>query len=495
MSAPVAVPPVEALHEALGAVYAADWPDAVLGLLCAPGEGEYGAGTTIDEAFELIDRESFYALPPELLPLCFVDDRSLACVVLEQGGLPLGSVLRWHLDEVDPDKQLRPLDVDPLLYVSSLAQELGARDAGLTRMLDEIGPGYQETHLKHEKRPRDYVVRPVRIACQNVIVGLAAIAQEASFDGLTVVAWQTCEVSHVATHEANRALAALVLCDAFQNGGTMEVRFDRPARVTVGSKSCRYDGHPEGRVPASLRRYGRTVGVELGAEDPGAIFPAEARELFLAVTPMRPELRARVGEAIEQRGTAPERLCFALLSGVWGEIELDWMLGTSALAGSILSGGADWRQRLARQAEMEVCRTARMAGMLFARLDSRDGASAEEGPRVVEDQRVGVDWQIDPELGAVRFAGRDLEQSLPWLASAVSESAEPLTVLPRSIVTGETEATADRLAADGPVAVLVPRDAPQPRLAAAMVMRCPDRLSDLDKTVEEKLLTARISRG
>lgn len=499
MSGRVAEAPsaTDALLEALGALYAAEWSSEVLDLLCVPGEDEDGTGKTIDEAFELIEQESFYALPPGLLPLCFVDDRSLACVVLEEGqaGLPLGSVLRWHLDEVAPDKHLRPLDIDPVLYVSSLDEELAARGPGLDRILDEIGPSYQEGHLSSEKRPRDFVVRPVRIACQNVIVGLAAISQETSFDGLSVVAWQTCEVPHVATHEANRALAALVLCDAFQNGGTMEIRFDRQAHVTVGSSAHQYDGHPEGRVPASLRRYGRTVGVELGGEDPGAIVPAEARELFLAVTPMRLGLRARVEDAIEQHGMSPERLCFTLLSGVWREIELDWLLGTSDLAPSILSGGADWRRRPIRQAEMEVCRTALMAGMLFARLDGRDSAAADEGPRVVEDQRVGVDWEIDTELGAVRFFGRDLGEPLPWLAGTKVDPAEPLTVLPRSLLTAATEATVERLAAEGPVALVIPRDAPEPALSKGLVMRCPDRLSDLDKAVESKLLTARISRG
>jgi hypothetical protein len=449
-------------------------------------------------AFELL-AASTEEPPANLFPIAAVDESSLACVVCAPAELAEaaagGFVVRWHLGEVPPDRQAALLDVDPVAYVTSLDEELGARDAGLVRMLDEIGPGYQSAYLSHEKRPRDFVVRPVRIACQNVIVGLAAIAQEASFDGLTVVAWQTCEVPHVATHEANRALAALILCDAFQNGGTMEIRFDRPAQVTVGSKGFSYDGHPEGRVPASLRRYGRTAGIELGAEDQGAIFPAEARELFLAVTPMRPSLRARAEGAIENRGMSPERLCFALLSGIWREIELDWLLGAPDLATSVLAGGADWRQRPIRQAEMEVCRTALMAGMLFARLDGRDGASVDEGPRVVEDQRVGVDWEIDPELGAVRFSGRELGEPLPWLPGAVKDPAEPLLVLPRSVITAEFETTVERLAGEGPVAVVVPRDVPVPELAGGLVMRCPDRLSDLDKAVEAKLLTARISRG
>lgn len=450
------------------------------------------------EAFELL-LASAQEPPANLFPIAAVDESSLACVVcapIELKDEDVGEfVVRWHLDDVPPEHQAGILDVDLVAYVTSLDEELAARAVGLDRMLDEIGPAYQQSHLRHEKRPRDFVVRPVRIACQNVIVGLAAIAQEASFDGLNVVGWQTCEVPHVATHEANRALAALMLCDAFQNGGTMEIRFDRSARVAFGSRTFSYDGHPEGQVPASLRRYGRTVGVMLGEEDAGAIVPGEARELFLAVTPMRPELRRSVEHEIGSRGTAPERLCFALLSGVWREIELDWILTTSLCGSSILAGGADWQERTARQTEMEICRTAMMAGMLFARLDGRDTASDEGGPRVVEDQRVGVDWHIDTELAAVRLAGRDLDQPLPWLGGRVENPKEPLTVLPRSIVTAEVRETVTRLAEEGPVAVLLPRDAPEPQLGAGLVMWCPDRLSDLDKAVEAKLLTSRVSRG
>jgi len=187
-----------------------------------------------------------------LLPLCLVDDRSIAVVALDDSiaGTRPGNVLRLVLADVPVAHQLRRLDVDPLLYVASLEEELTAREAGLKWVLDEIGPAYQEVFIDQCKRPRDFVVRPVRIACQNVIVALAAFNQDSAFDGLGVIAWKTCEVPHVGTHEANRALTALTLCDAFKSGGTMEVRFDRPARVESRDGARTYSGHPEGRVPA-----------------------------------------------------------------------------------------------------------------------------------------------------------------------------------------------------------------------------------------------------
>ena len=55
-------------------------------------------------------------------------------------------------------------------------------------------------------------------------------------------------------YDATAALSAPTLCDAFQNGGTMEIRFDTPVWLRVNGKQKMYEGHPEGRVPASLRR-------------------------------------------------------------------------------------------------------------------------------------------------------------------------------------------------------------------------------------------------
>ena len=176
-----------------------------------------GGGLSLEAARALFGSR----LPEDVLPLALVDEESIAVLALE-AQFPhhaAGFVYRYYLRDVPSEHQLALLDVDPYQYVASLDCELRGRESGLRRILDVIGPAYQESHILKEKRPRDYIVRPIRLACQNVVVGLAAIAQDSSFDGIAVLAWQTCEVPHLATHEANRTLAALTLCDAFQNGG------------------------------------------------------------------------------------------------------------------------------------------------------------------------------------------------------------------------------------------------------------------------------------
>lgn len=478
--------------EQLPRVYATGWKQPVRELLLAP-DG-FGTTHTLKEALHLIPSD----WGGSLLPLCLVDEGSIAVVALNADipGTYEGYVYRLHLSEVPAADQLDVLDIDPLLYISSVEQELGARQAGLRRVLDQIGPAYERSHLDKEKRPRDFVVRPVRIACQNVIVALGAIAHDSTFDGLSVPAWQTCEVPHVATHEANRALAALTLCDAFQSGGTMEIRFDRKARIVHKGNALDYPGHPEMAVPASLRRFGRTVGVFLGAEDAAAISPREARDLFLAITPMPDALRARVEDAVRNRGIAPERICFLLLSQVWREVEMDYLLATTGRSPSILSGGADWTDRFARQAESEICRGAVTVGMLFRRLNATDNASGGgEVVRVVEDRTKGIVWDIHQDIAAVTFTGLDPSDPVPWTLG--TSTAGILTVFPRSTI-GE-DVLGEIVAADvpGDKAVLVAADAPTPSAmpSSVRVLRCPDRLADIDKSIEERLLKSRISRG
>jgi hypothetical protein len=479
----------------LGALWDGELPDNVAHLVYSPATD--GAATDVASVEAMIE-ESDWPLLPNLVPLLPVDERSVACVVLsnvDEQALPgEGAIVRWHLDVKDERHQAALLDTDCQSYVDSLAAELAAREEGLGRVLDQIGPAYQEVFLANDKRPRDFVVRPVRIACQNVIVALAAFAQDSAFDGLGVVAWQTCEVPHVATHEANRALAALTLCDAFKSGGTMEIRFDRPARVQVGEEFISFEGHPEGRVPASFRRFGRTVGVELGVEDRAAISPSEARALFQAVTPMPAELRERVAHAAAKEGMAPERLCFALMTGTWRPLELDFLLAATARTGSILSGGSDWRDRPARQAESEACRAASMASMLLARLDRHDSAArSADGVRVIEDDRQGVTWRCLPELAAIEFNGIDPEAPLPWCE--VGSGHDSLTVFPRTALGPDTLAAVRRLQAETLTALLLPRDSRLEVPDDVLVLRCPDRLADIDKSIEAKLLTSRIARG
>lgn len=436
---------------------------------------------------------SAHPVPPNLLPLAPVDDRSLAVVIcqpklvtgadagLGAGAVPgVGLVLRWHLDDIDATYQAAVLDVDAVQYLTSVLAEINARKAGLDRMTT-VAAEYHLKYVKPRVRPKSYVERPVQLACQNVVIGLASMRHESSFDGLNVPLWQTCEVPHVAAHEGARALVALMLCDAYQCGGTMEVRFQ---------------GHPEsGKVPAALRRYARVLGLDAGARDPRLLTPSESRELFLAVTPMAPELARRADEAFAAGTLSPERLCFSLMSALWRDVEVDFMLAVSPRAGDVLAGGSDATDRSARSAETELTRAALMVGILRARLETVDAAGQSGQVRVFEDTRRGTWWSVLPQAAGVHLTGAT--GVVPWLATGALElDQHGLVVLPRPNPSAEDVALAASLGAQtpAPVCLLVPQNCRVPN-SPVPVLHCPDSIDDLDSAIESKLLTARVSRA
>ena len=165
------------LPDAVERVYSSDLARRLAGVLCEPGSDS----TPLTFAWaERVIGASRWPLLRNLAPLLVVDEKSFACVVASDldgaGILGEGTVVRWHLDSDRQDLQAAVLDIDAFQYAESVAEELEARQRGLQRMLYEIGPAYELQYLAADKRPRDFVIRPVRIACQNVIVGLAAFA-------------------------------------------------------------------------------------------------------------------------------------------------------------------------------------------------------------------------------------------------------------------------------------------------------------------------------
>jgi len=447
-------------------------------------------------ALEML-QDSVTPAPPTHLPLIPVDDASIACAVcpfVDQNGPDLESledetceVVRWHLGQIDQRFQGATLDSDAVEYLDSVVRELDARSSGLEKVKRRAQSYYQK-FVTNGVRPRAEDLRPVQLACQNVIVGLATLCQDPTFDGLRVLDYLTCEVPHLATHEANRAMAALLLCDAYQNGGTMEIRF-----------GSRYREEP---VPPALGRYGRSAGLDLGVDDLHAITPVEARELFLTVTPMPDDLRARGHDLIDRGVITPERLCFTLMSQAWYAVELDYIIATSSRVTSILEGGAPFDLRRERLAEAEVCRAALMTGMLLRRLDSPDAASQSSGNvRAFEDGSIGITWAIREDLGAVAMTAVP-EGALPWAAPEhdplVMTRDGLLIVVPRALPTPNDHQLVQTLKADYPtaiVALLVPSDMFDAIAAGVPVLLCPDRLGELDTEIEGRLSKLRVGRA
>ncbi len=429
-------------------------------------------------------REAVVPPPENYLPIMPVDELSIACVEHVDGPVSHVPVRRWHLGRIADRFQDALLDTDLSAYARSVRRELEERPSALQAM-DRDAKKYKADYVSKGVRPRGSVLRPVQLACQNVVIGLATMRHDQTFDGLRVPLYMTCEVPHVATHEPNRAMAALILCDAFQNGGTMEVRFG--------------DRNKPLELPSALVRFARTVGVSIGEEEPTCITPAEARSLFAAVTPMPDDLRLRLDELIDRRVISPERACYVLMAGIWTAIEFDYIAATSVRTETIMKGGLSHDMRSARQAELETCRAAAMLGMLLKHLTNAD-SSAANGVRIVEDSAIDVAWSINEEHGAVVLAA-DRKFGVPWRASAVDgglRSTDTLIVVPRGLPTSvDFDSVRDLEAAHAGsvVSLLVPADMAGVVPDGISRMLCPERLAELDAGIERRAVALRVGRA
>ncbi|WP_134441521.1 hypothetical protein [Cryobacterium sp. TMS1-20-1] len=463
------------------------WSDprtAVSTRIYRPESGD--SRTSFSDAQALL-RTSAIPAPPALLPVTWIDDRSIACLVSSEDdtyGWTPGEIVRWHIDDIPAVQQGRRIDTDLDLFIESLLEEHGPAWESGYRGIIELAEHYHEQFVNAEETPKPHDLRPFQLASQNVIIGLAAFRRDVRSDATAVRFWQTCDVPHVGASEGSRALSALMLCDAFQSGGTMEIRFD---------------GHPEHRVPASLRRYGRTLGLVLGAEIPGgaSISPAEARALFWEVTPMPDDLRVRARRYVDGGICSVERLCYTLLSPIWTAKALDFMMAAGSLqrVTAILLGGSAVDNRAARGVEMELMRAALLVEMLIDRLDSRDTAG-DDGTtaRLFEDTTHGVIWQALDQFAAIAVRGFPPGR-VPWSAGA--ESSGRLVVLPRPHPLPADYIVASKLAASAgfegvTVMVLTAQDGPGGPVPETM--RAPVRLADLDVQIDTKLLAARLGR-
>ncbi|MBS1301535.1 hypothetical protein [Loktanella sp. SALINAS62] len=434
-------------------------------------------------------------IPKNLIPIMRIDESSVACAVglyvdevdADEKAEYALKVVRWHIGRVPQQYQGELLDVDAFLFLESAYKAIAKREDNISSVM-KLAEKYHVDFIANGTRPKSTDMRPVQLASQNVIIGLASLCQDQFFDGLRVPAYTTCQVPHLAANEGDRALAALLLCDAFQNGGTMEVRFG--------------PHYKEAQVPPSLMSYARSQGVEIGYEDEFAITPRESRQLFLAVTPMPEDLEGRAMEAIDCGVISPERLCYSLMSGIWSAVELDYILATSSRVTSIMKGGCGTENRRARLAEIEICRSAIMSGMLVKRLDNSDlAAGADTNVRVFEDGTDRSGWSISEDDGVIAIATSWVGR-LPWTNPVddrvILKADQGLIVVPRSLPTVADFALVSRLKSEYNsmvVAILTPSDMTSLVPAETPLLTCPLRMGEIDQDAERRLSSLRVGRS
>lgn len=253
------------------------------------------------------------------------------------------------------------------------------------------------------------------------------------------------------------------------------------------------------RTPPALARFGRARGIALGGEDRCAVTPPEARQLFLAATPMPQDLRSRVETYMDRGLMSPERVCYTLLSQIWSPIELDYLLATSSRTPTILSGGSPFQDRRARLCELETARAAFMIGMFFRRLAGGDGGASKQQVAVIEDDRDNVEWRIDADQGLVEYSGASFE-AVPWLVANTQETERqpgPLRVLARGLpLPHDVDVVQNSSGGEhGLTVLLVPSDISAMLPADVPRLVCPLRLQEIDQEIAAKFERCRVGRS
>ena len=337
--------------------------------------------------------------------------------------------------------------------------------AGLDRLAWHVSnPQFEWHHQEGGRLPRNYLWRPCRFCVQDVVLGLTVLRHRRDFNCLEVDVFLTASIPEYEADSGARALALLLLSEAYKCGGTMEIRFTR---------------HVEGkRVPHDLVALAEAVGVPLQHVGDGVITPAEARRLYVALTGFSPQLQAHI-EALEQAGRLSGPLiCYAIHHGLWERAEVEAILLTSPRPGSLLSGQARPEQRHLYLQDLLYGRAAVLFGFLDRHLRYR-AHPHESGVVHLEDDERPLDLHLDGDTYAATYCCPQETVTIPWVAAPAGNGTasngthvlvpgQPFTVLVRARDAADLAANLEsdlqqaakvrRTQTAGPVYVLVPRD-------------------------------------
>ena len=302
----------------------------------------------------------------------------------------------------DPDRWAKP----DLSASSGQVEREGWFQRGVDRLewhMNHLAFNYD--HKEGGRLPRSHLWRPYRFCVQDVVLGITVLRHDRRHNRAEVDVFLTARIPEYEAESGCRALALIILSDAYKSGGSMEVRFTE-----------RVEG---GRVPRELCDLAAGIGVDLAHVDEGGITPKEAKLLYLALTGLGPVVRDKV-VALEQEGEiSAASVCYAVHHGVWTPQELEIVLFGSRFPESILRGSAPPEAWALFHYDLFQGRTALLGGYLDRHLMAREHIVSGDKDSIVEleDDERDVKISFDPGYCAkIYHLSQDEERiPLPWL--------------------------------------------------------------------------------
>lgn len=278
---------------------------------------------------------------------------------------------------------------------------------GLERLEQHIQRiGFQYDHQEGGELPRSHIWRPYRFCVQDIVLGVTVIRHDISYNRLEVDVFLTADVPEYEADSGCRALALILLSDAYKSGGSMEIRFTRNVEG--------------GRVPRELCELAEKLNVNLAHVTEGGITPKESKELYLALSEFRKELRDKIMALDESGKLSAVSAAYAVHRGVWTHQELESLLLSSRYPESFLKGSFPPEIWHLFYHDLIYCRTALMGGYLDRQLTRRDHVLSEEHKGIIvelEDDERSVEIEFDPAYCAKVYKISDPDEtiSIPWV--------------------------------------------------------------------------------
>jgi hypothetical protein len=418
-----ALPPSTAELNAAEAQTGIHWPPALRAFI-----GRYGAVDTRSE-FKLFGLGVAEAQSPsllwawrwmqfatgatrdDLLPLGPVGENRFACLrrTSAEGFRDDDPVIAWAFEsgaENKTDKALWPSYAD---YLYQIAWELRALDQSLHTLRGHMAAFAEDFDYEHEgtgKLPRAHDWRPYRFCSQDIVLGAHVQRHVRGGNYLEVDVFLPIDVWPFEPGGSLLGLTTSVLADAYQCGGSMEIRF-----------TANVDG---GQVPRKLQALAAALGAPIKPESLARrrLDPVDSRRLFVALTDFSPAARERLAAA----DARPERACFVVQRGIWSKPEAEALLLSHPDAERVFAGAVPPEARILFQQDLLHARAALLAGYLDRALALREHELSGTETLALEDDVRQVETGFEPGLQArvyrVLPAVGETEESfvVPWQA-------------------------------------------------------------------------------
>jgi len=259
------------------------------------------------------------------------------------------------------------------------------------RWLVEQGDEYD--HALPDARPpyRAHHWRVMRSCVHDHVVGLTAIRHNEAMNALEVDVFLNTDHPEYEPGHGVRALAVLLLSDAYRNGASMEIRFTR------------WDRDTRQRIPVRLlgplAELARSSGISFVRAAEGVIAHQEAVRLYAALVGLPAQAIQAVERYEASRFLTLEGLCYLVSAGLWTVEEASWIVLNFPEPHRVLFGADVPEVRLPYVEALSYGRAALAATRLCQRLTGGDVEA--QGSCGVE--IVGAAWRITPhdpcELG------------------------------------------------------------------------------------------------